>query len=84
MKSCIKYDSENGIFRYWDCEGNELHDGDVVKTNDGSIKKLYLTDQGTLGTDATNPSWIESGKAVPCEYGVYPLEDSDMSGIVKV
>lgn len=37
---------------------------------------LYRTENGTLGTDATNPSWIASGRAVPCEYGIYPLEDA--------
>ena len=26
-----------------------------------------------LGTDATNPSWIKSGRAIACEYGIYPL-----------
>lgn len=35
--------------------------------------KVYLTTEGELGTDATNPSWIKSGRAVPCEYGIYPL-----------
>ena len=35
-----------------------------------------------LGIDATNPSWIASGKARPCEYGIYPLDADDLSCIV--
>lgn len=30
-----------------------------------------------LGTDATNPIWIEKGRAVPCEYGIYPFGSGD-------
>ena len=32
-----------------------------------------MTTEGELGTDATNPKWIENGRAVECEYGIYPL-----------
>lgn len=74
---------ENGVYRYFDKEGTELHDGDFIRWDNGVIEKLYLTDNGRLGTDATNPIWIASGRAVPCEYGIYPLEWSNMSEIVK-
>lgn len=46
--------------------------------------KLYLTVDGRLGTDATNPSWLESGRAFPCEWGIYPLENKEMFDIVKI
>ena len=36
-------------------DGSELHDGDTVEYPDGHRKKLYLTEDGELGTDATNP-----------------------------
>lgn len=29
-------------------------------------------------TDATNPAWIEAGRAVPYEFGVYPLTEEDL------
>ena len=74
---------ESGKYRYFDKEGNELHDGDFIRWDNGIIEKLYTTNNGRLGTDATNPIWIASGRAVPCEYGIYPLERSYMSEIVK-
>lgn len=74
----------NGEFVYFDKEGNELHDGDYIKWNDGKIQQVCLTDSGELGVDATNPLWIETGRAVPFEYGAYPLEPQEMEMIVKV
>lgn len=75
---------ENDVYRYFDREGNELHDGDTIMWADGKMEKLYATVQGQLGTDATNPSWLASGRAMECEYGVYPLTWSDVQEIVKV
>lgn len=80
----IIYDSASGKFRYFDNYGTELHDGDTVSIGGGEAQKLYLTDQGALGTDATNPAWIKNGRATECEFGIYPLEMSDMSDIVKI
>lgn len=73
----------NGNDRYFDKNGVELFDGDTVKFGD-EVKKLYLTVDGELGTDATNPAWIKYGRAVPCEYGIYPLEISEMEKIEKI
>lgn len=75
---------ENGVYIYLDREGNELHDGDTIMWADGRTEKLYATVEGRLGTDATNPSWLASGRAVECQYGVYPLTWSDVQEIVKV
>lgn len=75
---------ENGVYTYLDRDGNELHDGDTIMWADGRTEKLYATVQGLLGTDATNPSWLASGRAVECEYGIYPLTWSDVQEIVKV
>lgn len=78
MKQIIFDETENH-WHYFDCDGVELLDGDIiVHKNNGREEKLYLTDEGRLGTDATNPIWIKCGKASPCEYGIYPLEDNDM------
>lgn len=76
--------TEGDITRYFDKEGNELHEGDMVINANGKKEVLYLTEDGTLGTDATNPSWIEKGMAYPCEFGIYELTDSDMAEILKV
>lgn len=73
----------NGNDRYFDKNGVELFDGDTVKFGD-RVEKLYLTVDGELGTDATNPAWIKSGRAIPCEYGIYPLEFSEMAEIEKI
>ena len=76
---------ENGVFKYFDKEGNELHDGDMVHFEAGATVdgkpmdlKLYETEDGELGTDATNPSWIERGMAVACQYGIYPLNEKNL------
>ena len=58
---------------YYDKNGREITEGCYLKYKDGTIRKVYLTDNNELGTDATNPKWIESGKATPCEFGIYPL-----------
>lgn len=84
-KGQIVYD--NGKYRYFDKNGEEIFDGDSVKYDgEGSrtrIRKVYTTEDGELGIDATNPAWIESGRAVECEYGIYPFEQSDMAMVVK-
>ena len=82
---------DNGVFRYFDKEGNELHDGDMVlfgpsATVDGKPKKLrvYLTEDDELGVDATNPAWIEREWAVPCQYGIYTLTSSNMKDALLI
>ena len=72
---------ENGERKYFDKNGVEITEGCKVKYEDGTIKKVYLTESELLGTDATNPKWIESGKAVPCEYGIYPFTKDETEEI---
>ena len=69
---------ENGTYRYFDRDGKELHDGDTIVYENGYEEKLYLAADGTFGVDATSPQWIASGRAIPCEYGIYPLTSSDL------
>lgn len=78
----IKYE-ENKV-RYFDKNGKEITDGCKIKYEDGTIKKVYLTESELLGTDATNPKWIEWGRAVPGEYGIYPLEEKETEVIEVV
>ena len=80
---------ENGKHRYFDKHGVEITDGCTIKYDhaDKSLiryEKVYLTENDLLGTDATNPIWVEKGWAVPCEYGIYPLchEDTEMCEVV--
>lgn len=73
----------DGNPRYFDKEGNELHEGDSVRYPDGRVKGVYMTEDGWLGTDATNPEWIRTGKAVECEYGIYPFDPEEMEKVVK-
>lgn len=68
---------ENGKKRYFDRNGKEITEGCKIKYKNGKIKEVYLTENDELGTDATNPLWIENGRAVPCEFGIYPLENAD-------
>jgi hypothetical protein len=78
----IKY--ENGKLRYFDKNGKEITEGCKIKFESGIIKKVYLTDQDNLGTDATNPKWIEWGRACECEYGIYPLEEDETNEVEVV
>lgn len=70
---------KDGQYRYYDKNGKEITEGcRIVYPNDKRIYKVYRTEDGELGTDATNPYWIEIGRAVECEYGIYPLNDEDV------
>lgn len=85
MKAIIRntmIEDEEGKVHYFDNNGHELHDGDTVSIAGGEPKKLYRTDDGQLGTDATNPKWIEWGRASECEFGIYALDNVDMEDIV--
>lgn len=75
---------ENGKKRYFDRNGKEITEGCKIKYENGKIKEVYLTENDELGTDATNPLWIESGRAVPCEFGIYPLEKADTEEVEVV
>ena len=68
---------------YHDKNGIELNAGDYIKLNEYSEPKMLYEWEDKygnkgLGIDATNPRWIETGRAVPCEYGVYNLNSDDM------
>lgn len=82
----IKY--ENGKYKYFDKNGKEITEGCKVKYEDGvrsrNIYTVYLTENNELGTDATNPAWVESGRAVPCEYGIYPFCDKETEEVEVV
>ena len=81
------YDKELKKERYFDKNGEEILAGDYIKMSDFAEPKMvyeYEDEYGDygLGTDATNPVWIEIGRAVPCEYGIYPLTDDDTNNCV--
>lgn len=71
----IKVDNDKR--KYFDRFLTEITEGCKIKYPNGEIKTVYLTTEGELGTDATNPQWIEFGRAVPCEYGIYPLTEAE-------
>lgn len=70
--------------KYYDKNGIEIVDGCSIKYPDGSIKKVYTTEDGELGTDATKQSWVESGKAAPCEYGIYAFDVGECAEVEVV
>lgn len=76
----IKYTNTNPI--YYDMNGNEIHEGNHVFMN-GRSRKVYRTEEGYLGIDSTNPAWIESGKAVEGEFGIYPFTEEDTPILIK-
>ena len=57
---------ENKQRKYFDWNGKEITEGCWIKYLLGDkslerIEKVYKTKDGELGTDATNPAWIERG-----------------------
>ena len=74
----------NGKYKYFDKNGVEITEGCMIKYPDGKVAKVYATMEDQLGTDATNPKWIESGRAIPCEYGIYPLGTNETNEVEVV
>ena len=68
---------ENGNVLYFDKNGEPIVAGSSIRYSDGRICKVYLTSDGLLGIDATNPDWIKQGRANECEFGIYPLSNSE-------
>lgn len=66
---------------YFDKNGNEITEGCEIQYASGRVEKVYRAEDGQLGTDATNPKWIETGRAVPCEYGIYPFGQNELKEI---
>lgn len=73
----------NGTIQYFDKNGAEITEGCRILYPSGRIEKVYRTQKGELGVDATNPNWIAKGWAAPCEMGIYPLDRVDC-GMVEV
>lgn len=74
----------NGELCYYDRNGNEITEGCMIRYPDGRTEIVYLTENGYLGTDATNRSWIERGLAVPCEYGIYVFTEEEIEDVEVV
>ena len=77
----MRIDRESNPVKYFDADCKQIHKGDIVFMN-GRCREVYMTEDGHLGTDATNPDWINAGKAVPCEYGIYPFDEQDSPVLV--
>ena len=75
---------ENGEREYYDKNGRQITNGCKVMYADGSIRKVHLTADEELGVDATNPKWIETGRAYECEFGIYPLSEADTNEVEVV
>ena len=75
VKKMIKI--ENGKRHYFDKNEVEITEGCKIRYPDGSVKEVYLTEEYELGTDATNPVWVKNGWAFACDYGIYPLTESE-------
>lgn len=71
----------NGVITYYDKNGVEITEGCRILYPNGKIERVYRTQEGELGTDATNPRWIANGRAAACEMGIYPLTSRDCSEV---
>ena len=73
----------DGKKHYYDINGKEIHEGDSVLML-GREWKVFLTEVDELGVDSTNPKWIQNGRAVEGEYGIYPFTAFDDPVLVPV
>lgn len=77
----MMFDKTQNRYRYFDKNGAEIHAGDKIRRASGQVEKVYEWEnefgERGLGTDATNPAWVESGRAVPCEFGIYGFDSVD-------
>lgn len=71
----------DGIPRYFDKNGAEITEGCRIRYPNGKVERVHRTQKGELGIDATNPRWIATGRAAPCEMGVYPLTNKECSEV---
>lgn len=73
-----------GVRHYFDKNGDEIFEGDLIKIRRMPAQRVYLAKDGQLGTDATNPLWVAFGRAAPCQFGIWPLtrEDTDDAELV--
>lgn len=67
--------------QYFDKHGNQIHENDLVRYEDGKIKKVIRTIHDELGTDATNPAWVGAGRAYEGEFGIYPFEEQETNEV---
>lgn len=76
----ISNDGQQMKYRYYDKNGVEITCGCKIYLNEENTEEtVYDTDDGYLGIDATSKAWLASGRAFPCQYGIYILNDFDMS-----
>ena len=84
----IIYGKQGEPNRYFDKNGIEITASCKIRYEDGHIETVYPWSDECgnygLGTDATNPSWIKSGRAEPCEYGIYPLGHNETNEVEVV
>lgn len=72
----IRWNESKESYDYFDANGNEIREDMFIKEGN-EYRLLYATEDGTIGTDSTNPSWVKSGRAIPCEYGIYSLTQQE-------
>lgn len=78
----MKIDYSDKTPKYYDINNRQIKEGDIVLL-EGKQKRVYLSKDGRLGTDATNPAWIEIGRAIECEYGIYPFLERDEPEVIS-
>lgn len=59
-------------YQYYDCNGSPINEGDLIQLDDGSIKRVYRTDNADGDTDfgiiATNPAFLARHPNADIEY----------------
>lgn len=77
----MKIDRTESTPVYYDIHGKRISAGMLVYM-DGRAQRVYETASNELGTDATNPTWLASGFACECEWGIYPFDEVDEPEII--
>lgn len=60
---------------YFDKHGVKIEEGMTLKHDDGDVEKVYKSDDGDLGVNASNENWRGFN---PIERELYPLYQFDL------
>lgn len=73
-------------YQYFDCNGSPINEGDLIQLDDGSIKRVYRTDDANGDTDygviATNPDFLVRHPHADIEY--YSLRSIGQRNMTRI
>lgn len=74
----IRWNEVKNCNQYFDRNGQEILEGMYMLDDRGHYRLIYATDNYGLGTDATNRTWLKSGRAYSCQFGINGITPYDI------